>query len=662
MKKGVFLFLMSAALTAAAPGFAENEGKAEESSVTMQEVVVTGTRYKQEAQKIPAQVSIITSEQIKASGAQTVPDALRSLVGVVIRDLNGNGNNQIVDMGGFGETADRHVAVVINGRRVNPVDLSGVRWTLIPTENIERIEVLHGSGSVLYGNNAVGGVINIITKDWQHKNYVEAEGAAGRYDTRKGYINGGFGQDPFGLLIGLSSFQTDGYRERSETDRRHFNSKVSVDAADNALLSFELNSGSAEFQLPGSLTGAQVKANRRQSVNPNDEGGDEDISFIFGLETDWGDKGLFNLNWSRRVEDRSTDIASWFSFMNFDITTNGLTSQYILDNNAGGYGQRLTLGLDLYETEYAAKRGLFKGDISSLFDHNIKTYGGYIQDEINLLESLLLNMGVRYVKPKINLETRTAGSQTKVEYDKGEWAFNVGLAYSYLPGSKIYGRIYRSYRYPVVDEYTSLFTGAVNTNLIQETSLGYEAGTRLSLSSKLLFNLRAYWLDVNDEIAWNNVKRQNENLLETSHKGGEFDLRYMPLSYLAFYGGVGYTNAEFTDGPNKGNKIPLVPEWKANAGLDINLGFGFRYRLQYNYLGERFFGNDFNNSQKKMDSFQTVDMYITYHFRFLEVFFNATNVFNEEFSDFAFYNSFDQTFNFYPMPEALYLGGIRLSF
>jgi len=662
MKKWIVLFVLLA--VPALPGSGQSQDKEEGggSSITLKEVVVTGTRYEQEVEKVPAHVAIITADEIKASGAQSVPDVLRGLGGIVVRDLNGNRNNQMVDMGGFGATADRHVAVMIDGRRVNPIDQSGIRWTTIPLENIERIEVLHGSGSVLYGDNAMGGVINIITKDWNRETPVSSELAIGTHDTGKVHVGVDFGKGDVGVNFGFTRYRTDGYRDRSETDRKHFYGKISVDATETLSYFFETNVGQADFQFPGSLTEAQRDENREQAANLNDEGKDEDMSAVTGLEADWGEKGLWNLTFSHRSENRDSDLASWFSFMTFDVVTNGLTSQYILENNVMGHDNRLTLGLDLYKTDYEAFRGAFKGAQTNRFDHGKKTLSPYAQDEFNLLDTLLLNIGLRYEKPKIELGANIAGTETKREFDEGEWAWNLGLSYAFMPESKVYGRVYRSFRYPVVDEYTSPSTGATNDNLRQETAVGYEAGVRLFLFSKLLLNLRTYWLDVDDEIAWNRVARQNENLDETRHIGGEMDFRFQPIHSFAFYGGSGYTNTEFTKGPNDGKNLPLIPEWKANAGLEFNLGFGLRYRLQYNYVGSRYFSGDNSNSQKKMEDYHTVDMYATYRFKFLEVFFNATNIFDEEFSDFAFFSSFSQTFNYYPMPEAAYYGGIRMAF
>lgn len=662
MKKRMVVFVILVII--ALPGFSQSAegGEDKEALVTMEEVVVTGTRSAQEVEKIPAHVAIITTDQIKASGAQSVPDVLRSLGGVMVRDLNGNANNQIIDMGGFGETADRHVAVLINGRRVNPVDQSGVRWTAIPVENVERIEILHGSGSVLYGDNAIGGVINIITKEWKGVTRVNSELAAGTHDTRKGHVGVDFGKGAVGFHFGFNKYKTDGYRDRAEADRKQVYGKISCDATETMSLFFETNISEADYQLPGSITEAQRDENREQAVNLNDEGKDEDASVILGLEDDWGKKGLWTLTLSHRNEDRTSDIPSWWSFATFDVQTNALTSQYILDRGMGGHDNRLTLGLDIYKTEYEAWNGAFKGARTNRFDHSKSTFSGYIQDELNLSDSLLLNIGIRYEDPTIKLGANMAGNENKSEFDDGEWVWNLGLAYAFMPESKVYGRVYRSFRYPVVDEFTNLFTGTVNDSLNQETGLGFEAGVRLFMFSKLIFNLRAYLLDVEDEIAWNNITNQNENLDETRHMGGELDFRYQPIHCLALYGGAGYTNAKFTEGTNDGKRIPLVPGWKANTGLELRPGFGLKYRLQYNYVGERFFGNNYSNSQKKIEDFHVVDMSLTYQYKAFELFLNANNILNEKYSDFAWFNSFDGTFNYYPMPEAVYYGGIRIAF
>jgi hypothetical protein len=107
---------------------------------------------------------VITEAEIKKSNAKSIPDLLRTEEGILVRNLLGNGKNAQVDLRGYGESAPYNTLVLIDGRRVNSIDLSGVDWTQIPIDSIARIEIVRGTGSVMYGDNAVGGVINIITR------------------------------------------------------------------------------------------------------------------------------------------------------------------------------------------------------------------------------------------------------------------------------------------------------------------------------------------------------------------------------------------------------------------------------------------------------------------------------------------------------------------
>jgi iron complex outermembrane receptor protein len=153
-----FLFLYAFHFLSITSLFAEEQ--------TLEEIVVTATRYEEKTFSVPASVTVISEEDIRDSTAQTIPDLLRTAVGIHVNDITGNGRSFTVDLRGFGETASLNTLVLVDGRRVNEPDLSGVDWTVIPLERVERIEIIRGgSGSVLYGDNAAGGVINIITKE-----------------------------------------------------------------------------------------------------------------------------------------------------------------------------------------------------------------------------------------------------------------------------------------------------------------------------------------------------------------------------------------------------------------------------------------------------------------------------------------------------------------
>src|SRR5437867_5995526 len=114
-----------------------------------------------------ASTTVITRAEIERSPGQTVQDVLAREPGIQVTSLFGsvNGVQTTVDMRGFGATSTANTLVLINGRRLNDIDIAGVDFSTIPLNSIERIEITRGnSGAVLYGDGAVGGVINIITK------------------------------------------------------------------------------------------------------------------------------------------------------------------------------------------------------------------------------------------------------------------------------------------------------------------------------------------------------------------------------------------------------------------------------------------------------------------------------------------------------------------
>ena len=127
-------------------------------------IVITPTRTEQVQNNSSATVYVLTSEQIKSSGVSTTSDVLRGIPGVQVDDLFGNGSQINVSVRGFSSTANANTLILVNGRRLNYSDTASPDLHHILPRDIERIEVLVGSAGSLYGDQAVGGVINIITK------------------------------------------------------------------------------------------------------------------------------------------------------------------------------------------------------------------------------------------------------------------------------------------------------------------------------------------------------------------------------------------------------------------------------------------------------------------------------------------------------------------
>jgi iron complex outermembrane receptor protein len=655
MKKFLPIFIVGLIFAPANLWAAESQDDAR-TVATMEEVVVTATGSEQRTEKIPATVSVITAEQIADTNAASVPDVLRLLPGVQVRDITGSGNQQAVDIGGFGESADRHVAVVVNGRRINSVDMSYISWSTIPVENIERIEVLYGSGSVLYGDNAMGGVINIITKEAGEEGlHGSVESSYGSFDTLRGSANLSLVSGRTSLHAGYAHQETEGYRDRSESERDTVFGKVIFDPTDMTSLYLDTSFSKSDYQLPGALTSAELAVDRRQAVYQNDEGDDQDLALVLGGRHDFGTAGRFKLELSYHDQDRDADMESWFSFMTFKVETLGLNPQYILDSQVAGRDNRLTAGIDYYDTSYESWSGMTPATKTNYNDFSKETLAGYLQDEFNLTSNLLLNLGARYEKADYGLKV----GATDNEPDDGERACNIGLAWNFAPGSKLYGRTYRSYRYPVVDEYVTY--GVFNPALKPETARGYEAGMQWRQGGAVALSARFFTVDVDDEIAYDYLTFLNQNLDETRHQGVDLSAVLRPMEVLSLKAGLGYLKAEFIEGANDGHRVPLVPEWKGNIVLELEPVENLTAGVYYTYVGKRYAGGDFGNDFEKLDSYQTVDLSANYRVtEALEVFGGAKNIFDEEYSEFAFDYGFID--GYYPMPGASFYGGVRYGF
>ncbi|HEU4645112.1 MAG TPA: TonB-dependent receptor plug domain-containing protein, partial [Burkholderiales bacterium] len=149
-------FAIFAMLAALAPSASGQSGNA---------VIIEAPRFPEDVRRLPASVTVLEAADIERSAARTLPELLSEQAGLTMKDLYGNNAAAAsVDLRGFGATGTQNTLILVDGRRVADIDLSGVQWAAIPLAAVERIEILRGSGSVLYGDGASAGVVNIITR------------------------------------------------------------------------------------------------------------------------------------------------------------------------------------------------------------------------------------------------------------------------------------------------------------------------------------------------------------------------------------------------------------------------------------------------------------------------------------------------------------------
>jgi len=671
----VLLFSLVSVSSALSQNLKENE------PVTLGEVVVTATRDTQEVRRTPANVTVITAEEISQSGATTVVEVLDKLESVQFRTYSGNSSQALIDMRGFGgDNPFGKTLVMLDGRRMNQTDMSSINWLSIPVNTIERIEIVRGPGSVLYGDAAVGGVINIVTKKGKGAPAFNASVLAGSYGlhSERAGVSGATGKWTYALM-GENNFSS-GYRDRSEYSAQGGGFDVGYSASDLLNVSLGVSFNRVDYQMPGALTREQVEQDRRQFGNPDDDGRDKYTNVNLGIKSFWGAWGQMEINFLYGKKDLQSSMPSWFSY-NFSDTsadTYYVTPKYILAKEIFGFHNKVTTGVDYYHEPY--KKDFFSDRERtrqlSTADFARESLGYYLRDEFSILKNLILSAGCRFEQTSIKGSNVDFSDPNNNFADQRNTyhadAYETGLTWLLGKKSKVFAKYATIYRIPFLDEVAS-FNGwnagtLFNTELKQEKGISLEAGTEFYPLDKLRIGLTLFRIDMEDEISWFATglsTGSNINLDKTRHDGVEFSAAYLLPNHVRVFGNYTYHRATFQDGVHNKNEISLVPKHMANAGVEIYLPYHLSLRSEVKYVSDALLSGDFDNNAEKLESYTLLNLYLNYKPTIgklaLAAFLGVENIANVKYSSFGIDYAAFGTY-FYPMPGTVFKGGVSFEF
>ena len=652
---------------------------AQEKELTLEEVVVTATRDVQEIRKIPANVTIITRDEMEHVNAQTAVDVLRDRGDVVVRDIYGNGKSASVDIRGFGETGPLNTLVLVDGRRVNEIDLSGVDWTQIPLDQIERIEIVRGAGSVLYGDNAVGGVVNIITKRPEKPFSAKAEVVGGSYGYHKENASAGGKWGPLSAVLSASYSGTKGYRDNGFLKATDVGGKIIYDL--NQDISFNFNGGfhRDDTGLPGELPKDIYPFHRRVALHPDDRAETDDGYGSFGVKARLWDWGRIEADLSYRQRE----VADFFRFFSFrdkrNLRTWGFTPRYILEKPLWKFSNKLTFGLDFYDSDSdnfsESAFGPSRSEIKK------RSTGLYALDEFSVLENLILSLGYRHEWVTYHLFQENPFLKDEVRNGKPAW--NLALDYLFGKKSSAFFSFKRSFRFPVSDELVQFvfippnLEPRVNPDMKPQVGYHYELGLRYAFTDQIEANLTLFWADLKNEIFFNPQTFTNENFPKTRRQGVEIGAKGKPLPWFSLWGNYTYVKPTLRSEPFSGNyfslfppfapisisgnDIPGVPRHKGSFGMDIDFPKGFLLNFRNNIVGARHFVSDWSNQVDRLHGYYTLDAKLTYSWKGLKAFAGVNNLFNRKYSEFGVIDASGSQF-LYPSPERNFIGGVSYTF
>lgn len=635
------------------------------SSQVLESVQVTALRFDDSIFDLPVNAQNISSKTIDESGLVSVPDVLRRYADVYIRNAGGSPYTGELSMRGFGENSGQRVLVLIDGQRLNTLDLSTVNWAQVPLEEIENIEVLRGPQTAAYGNYAESGVVKITTRKWNQPDYAKIGGFFGTYGEYSAYARAAHSSQDYYASANLNYYHNSGYLENS----LNWSKTAGVNAGAKLDEKNEINfmaSGGNNFQRWAN----PISSYQQMIENPTSNSGvSQENSIDFAtISSSWDNhsaQGEGSLQLGMNMRDCDTLFPStWGDTSNSVLLwTATFTPHYrlFLGENDESY---LEGGIDFYYDNMTSKR-YADGDYSNKIaatDIERATVAPWLGGKYAIDDTFSLNLNGRY---EIALNDINHNASVGA-YDENK---NLnGLAAQFGFNAKIdkhwnaYFRFDQVYRYPAIDEMASYWGyggDRFNPNLSPERGQNYEIGVNF-LRDGWKLNTSLFFMHLDDEIMCNPVTYENQNIGATDRYGADIRIAY-ELEMIGASTSWTFVSAKFEGGEYNNSNVPFVPTIVSSTRVWVKPVNFCQIALEYEWTSQQYMGGDFSNSQAQMPAFWTVNItanfFITENIR---AFIALNNITDEIYANYAVHSSWSDSW--YPALGRNIRAGIEIKF
>ncbi|MFC1770227.1 TonB-dependent receptor family protein, partial [Nitrospirota bacterium] len=612
------------------PALAEQQEDVSE----LEQITVTATKTPRKVEEVSASVSIVTEEDIENSRGWNVGETLENLPGVQAESKNGAYDTHII-IRGAGAKAQygvREIMIMVDGIPITDPD-SLTRLDMVDTSMIKRIEVVKGPNSTLYGANASGGVINIITKSPLETQGFSLKTSYGSKNSQAYHLQySGSANDKLYYIISGTRRSTDSWRDWNKFDTSQFNARFNYIIDDDSDIDMTLSHTESNFQLPGSLTKEQFDEDPTQQTSDWVHNGrysdvqrlalgyrtelDSGIELITkGYLQKWhhyhpvptgindGGSTVFGMDFQSNITHSLFDKESTLSV--------GISTQRD-DKKSDKYIYR-DINTDIVNGKIVAVTPYTnsdeKGDLMKASTNTVDKWGIFIQDSIYLKEATILDIGLRYDKASFDINSDVHNKWSYITNNMGTSYFNyvpvsetidikkdwssvsprVGINHALNDATHVYGSVSTGFQTPTQGELET------NIDLAPQKALNYEVGIKGRLENGHSYDVTTYYTTLKDEV----IKLMDEtgssyfdNAGSTLHKGLEMSGSFILTDTLTL--GLGYTYSDFTfveyvemekgytgvtTHVRDGNRIPLVPKDKYTVKLNYKRPGGFYSNL-----------------------------------------------------------------------------------
>ncbi len=614
-----------------------------EETEELPEIIVEAERTSVIPRHFAGSAAVIEPEAIARSGARSVAELLASQGGVRFTSTSGDMAGGAVHMRGFGENSSSRVLILVDGKPVNRPDMASVSWFEIPLARLERVEILRGSQTARFGDNAVGGVINLITKSGGEGSTV-VEGAGGS----DGYLLARLShRDSIagnGIAFDLEHNFSDGWRQNawSELDSAAF--RWDRDLAKGSSAEFGVSWAEESGGFPGPLSKNRYLLNPRDSIYALAGQADQ----YFSEQTRWGAEAALRL-------ERAGPFSLFLplNFLRRDLAWNfgpGFHSDNLLDAlnlaptlamegdtwsaEAGIQYRRDTLDLEQFaeiERIHRTTEASLERDIFGLFASTAwePSKGWHFTASARWEHSAVQASALSHVFP------RDPALNFSRDNEEDNTGYQVGLRWEPSADLAFWLRYDRLYRLPSTDEIASYqgfpLSIPFNDRLRAETGHNVELGGEWS-PGEWTFGLNGFLQRMEGEIAYDYLQNLNENLADTRRIGLESSLRYRRGIWEAALHHTAL-DATFESGAYSGKEVYLVPNREIAATLSCRPRDWLFLQAEYQYTGDSFEGNDFENRREKLPSYAVANLLVRYEPKpGLSIYCRVNNLFDEHYA------------------------------
>ena len=622
--------IMKKTIIASLVGLALSPSAYSAESIELDDITVKSNRFERNESETTYASEIHTAKQIEDSGAATLLEFLAQQTSLNV--VSTNKATASINLRGYGnENGNQNVVITVDGQRLNNIDLSSQLLAGIPLSNIERIEISKGSGSVVYGDGATAGAIQIYTKA---KSGVTVTTSLGNYGQKNHSVQAGISEEHIDLSATLAHDSHDGFSKKDETGHKDQftsnsqNVKLKIKPTDYLRFSAEGTSSRNDTRYVNALTKAEFKDDPRQVTKRLAHGAPQTTYTHQALNSDRWQVGAeydvtkqLSLKASHFREDKTSDFINFFNASTYDYDGNEFSARFTDEKFS------VIAGLQNFDGGRKASTNVTTKDNEAYFisaEHQADW----------LVNGLTLSAGTR--KEKVSYVYKpNIGQALKQSDDLTAW--DIGANYKFSPELSAFTNFNQAFQTPDIDRFF-LFGGGFNNFIKPAKVKTLNLGLNHTISNNRL-KLVAFYSKLDDEIYFDptlGFYGTNSNLDKT-HKYG-FEIQdYLTFNDLLNASVIyNFTRAKIDKessgaGAFNGNDLPGVPKHSVVANLNYRFYQNASLNLNHTWRAKAYAYNDFaNNFDQKQDNYNSTNLAIRYTYKNVDFFASINNLFEQE--------------------------------